>query len=85
MCRAEGIGGIVWRQDGSELFYLAFPPTQGVMSVDLANLQTRQPPAPRRLFDLQFGVGAPAQLSAVSSPDGQRFLFAVNLPSRAKP
>ena len=38
---------------------------------------------PRRLFELPTQVGAPAQLSSVSSPDGQRFVFAVAMPRRA--
>ena len=30
-----GIGGIVWRKDGKELFYLSQPPRQTVMAVDV--------------------------------------------------
>jgi hypothetical protein len=77
-----GIGGIVWRKDGRELFYLAFP-AQGVMAVDVATAPTFAAKTRQRLFDLTNGVGAPAQLSTVISPDGERFVFAVNLPARA--
>jgi hypothetical protein len=40
---------------------------------------------PRLLFKLQTPVFAPAQLSNVSSPDGQRFIFAVNVTPRRPP
>jgi mono/diheme cytochrome c family protein len=76
-----GIGGIVWRKDSRELFYLAFP-KQGVMAADVAATPAFETRAPQRLFELTNGVGAPAQLSTVISPDGQRFIFAVNLPAR---
>jgi WD40 repeat protein len=76
-----GIGGIVWRKDSRELFYLAFP-TQGMMAVDVSTAPAFEVKAQQRLFDLTNGVGAPAQLSTVMSPDGQRFVFAVNVPSR---
>jgi hypothetical protein len=75
------IGGIVWRSDGKELFYLSMPP-QSLMAVDVAAGPTLQAGAPRQLFKLSTPVGAPAQLSAVASRDGQRFVFAVDLPPR---
>src|SRR4029453_15156775 len=75
------IGGIVWRKDGRELFYLAFP-SQGVVAVGVSTAPPFQPAAPGRLFHLHFGLTAPAQLSAVSSPNGQRFVFAVNVHPR---
>jgi hypothetical protein len=34
------------------------------------------------LFEIPSPIVAPAQLSTVSSADGQRFVFAVNVPSR---
>jgi mono/diheme cytochrome c family protein len=77
-----GIGGIVWRKDGHELFYLSQPPGQAVMAVEVTTAPAFQARVPQRLFALPTPVGAPAQLSAVSSPDGQRFVFAVNVPSR---
>ena len=78
-----GIGGIVWRKDGSELFYLSQPPRQTVMAVEVTATPTFEARAPRPLFEIPTPIGAPAQLSTVSSPDGQRFVFAVNLPSKA--
>jgi mono/diheme cytochrome c family protein len=78
-----GIGGIVWRKDGQELFYLSQPPGQTMMSVKIAAGQGFQASAPERLFEIPGPIGAPAQLSNISSPDGQRFVFAVNV--QAKP
>jgi dipeptidyl aminopeptidase/acylaminoacyl peptidase len=75
-----GIGGIVWRKDGRELFFLSQPPRQTVMAVEVTPGGAIQTGAARRLFELPSPVGAPAQLSNVSSPDGQRFVFAVNVP-----
>jgi hypothetical protein len=71
----------VWRGDAKELFYLSMPP-QSLMAVDVASGPTLQAAAPRQLFKLSTPVGAPAQLSAVASRDGQRFVFAVDLPPR---
>jgi mono/diheme cytochrome c family protein len=75
-----GIGGIVWRKDGRELFFLSQPPRQTVMAVELTTGAAIQAGTPQRLFELPTPIGAPAQLSNVSSPDGQRFVFAVNVP-----
>jgi hypothetical protein len=77
-----GIGGIVWRKDGKELFYLSQPPNQTMMSVDLATSSGFESRPPQRLFEIPGPIGAPAQLSNVGSADGQRFVFAVTLPSK---
>jgi len=78
-----GIGGIVWRKDGRELFYLSQPPRQTVMAVEVTATPTFEARAPRPLFEIPTPIIAPAQLSTVSSPDGQRFVFAVPVPSKA--
>jgi Tol biopolymer transport system component len=78
-----GIGGITWRKDGRELFYLSQPPKQTVMAVEVSATPGFEARAPRPLFEIPTPIIAPAQLSNVSSPDGQRFVFAVNVPSRA--
>ena len=84
MSQDNAIGGIAWRQDGRELYFLSQPPpAQMMMAVDVTAEGTREASAPRALFQVPPGIGAPAQLSSVSSPDGQRFVFAVNLPQRA--
>jgi hypothetical protein len=72
--QANALGGIAWRRDGRELFFLSQPPGATLMAVDLAGAE---PSAPRTLFQLPPGVVAPAQLSTISSPDGDRFVFAV--------
>jgi len=77
-----GVGGIFWRRDGKELFYLSLPPGQTIMAVDVAGASPFQAGTPKPLFKLPNPVGAPAQLSSVSSPDGQRFVFAVNVTAR---
>jgi Tol biopolymer transport system component len=77
-----GLGGIVWRKDGEELFYLSQPPRQTVMAVDVTMTPAFAARPPRQLFELPGPAGAPAQLSTVSSPDGQRFVFAVNVTAK---
>jgi mono/diheme cytochrome c family protein len=77
-----GIGGIVWRKDGKELYYLSQPPRQTVMAVELTASPAFAARAPQPLFEIPSPIVAPAQLSTVGSPDGQRFVFAVNVPSK---
>jgi mono/diheme cytochrome c family protein/WD40 repeat protein len=71
------VGGIFWRRDGKELFYLSQQGGQGVMSVDVEETAPFRVGAPKLLFKLPTGVLAPAQLSNLGTPDGQRFVFAV--------
>ena len=78
-----GIGGIVWRKDGRELYYLSQPPRQTVMAVDVTTSPAIVARPPQALFEIPTPIVAPAQLSTVSSPDGQRFVFAVNVPSKS--
>jgi WD40 repeat protein len=76
-----GVGGIVWRKDGRELFYL-----QGtaVMAVDLSGGATFESGTPSLLFRFQPGtLLGPAQVSSIVSADGQRFVFAVPAPARS--
>ncbi|HEY7498473.1 MAG TPA: hypothetical protein VH740_08165 [Vicinamibacterales bacterium] len=77
-----GIGGIVWRKDGQELFYLSQPPAQTMMVVKVTTSPAFQSSPPERLFEIPGPIGAPAQLSNIISPDGQRFVFAVSLPAK---
>jgi eukaryotic-like serine/threonine-protein kinase len=78
---ATAVGGILWRQDAKELFFFSAAP-QSLMAVDITDGPTFQSGPPRRLFQLPAPVGAPAQVSAVGTRDGQRFVFAVDLPPR---
>jgi hypothetical protein len=80
--QANAIGGIAWRGDGKQLFFLSQPPGPMMMVVDITG---SEPSAPRTLFQPPPGVGAPAQLSTISSPDGQRFVFAATVPQTAAP
>jgi Tol biopolymer transport system component len=65
-------GGIFWREDGTELYFLALPPQQAVMAVDVNGLEAG---TPRFLFKVPSPIMAPAQLSSVASRDGQTFVF----------
>jgi mono/diheme cytochrome c family protein len=76
------VGGIFWRRDGKELFYLSVQGGQGMMAVDIVGTAPFQTSSPKMLFKLPTPVLAPAQLSNVASPDGQRFIFAVNVTPR---
>lgn len=77
-----GIGGIFWRRDGKELFYLSQGP-QAIMAVEILSRSPLRVGAPRVLFKVPAPIAAPAQLSSIASPDGDRFVFVVNVPPRA--
>jgi hypothetical protein len=72
----QAIGGIFWRQDGKELFFLSSP-IQAVMAVDIVTSPEFQAGAPRSLFQVPGPAPGPAQLSNVSTRDGERFVFLV--------
>jgi Tol biopolymer transport system component len=73
------MGGISWRRDGGELYYLADDPATSeisVMAVEVKTAPTFQAAAPRVLFRLKGPLpGNPGQWKI--SADGQRFVFAV--------
>ena len=74
-------GMIFWRQDGKELYYLT--PDREVMAVEVTTTPTFQAGTPRLLFKLPGPlVGNPQQWRNVSR-DGQRFVFAINVPVSA--
>lgn len=75
-----GVGGIFWRRDGKELFYLS-QPNQALMAVDVESETPLRVGAPRVVFKIPNPIGAPAQLSSISTPDGQRFVFAMTVPA----
>ena len=75
------LGMISWRQDGQELYYLN--PDWEVMVVDVATTPTFQARTPRLLFKLPGPLpGNPGRWKNVS-PDGQRFVFLINVPVSA--
>jgi Tol biopolymer transport system component len=74
-------GMIFWRHDGKELFYLT--PDWEVMAVEVTTTPTFEAGEPRLLFKLPGRlVGDPQQWKNVSH-DGQRFVFALDIPARA--
>ena len=64
------------------MFFLNSP-EQAVMSVDITTSPAFEAGTPRRLFKLPTPTLGPAQLSSISSRDGQRFVFLVALPPAA--
>jgi hypothetical protein len=82
----NAIGGLFWRRDGRELAFMSQPPKPLVMAADVTSLSSGiESGTPRVLFALPPGVGGPAQLSSVATPDGERFVFAVSAPRPASP
>ncbi len=80
----NAIGGIFWRGDGRELVFMSQPPKPLVMAAEVTTTASGvESGTPRVLFALPPGVGGPAQLSSVGTPDGERFVFALSLPPRA--
>jgi len=70
---------IFWRQDGKEMYYLT--PDWEVMAVEVTTIPTFQAGRPRLLFKMPGPLtGNPRQWKNVSR-DGQRFVFAVNVPA----
>ena len=70
-----------WRQDGRELLYLT--PDWEVMAVDVTTTPTFQAGKPRLLFTLPGPlIGSARQWKNVSR-DGQRFVFAIDVPESA--
>jgi Tol biopolymer transport system component len=80
----NAIGGIVWRRDGRELVFMSQPPKPLIMAAEVTSGTSGvESGTPRVLFALPPGVGGPAQLSSVATPDGDRFVFALSLPRPA--
>jgi Tol biopolymer transport system component len=80
----NAIGGVFWRRDGRELMFMSQPPKPLVMAADVTPTASGiESGTPRVLFALPPGVGGPAQLSSVATPDGDRFVFALTPPRPA--
>ncbi len=74
----EVLGAVSWREDGKELYYLTAD--WEVMAVDVSTTPVFQAGTPRLLFSLPGPLpGNPKQWKSVS-PDGQRFVFVLNVP-----
>jgi Tol biopolymer transport system component len=76
--KAGALGMIFWRQDGKELYYLT--PDWEVMAVDVATTPTFQAGTPKVLFKLPGPLPGNPQHWRNVSPDGQRFVFTINVP-----
>lgn len=77
--KAGALGMIFWRQDGKQMYFLT--PEWEVMAVDVTTTPAFQVGRPRLLFKLPGPlVGDPQQWRNVSR-DGQRFVFAINVPA----
>jgi sugar lactone lactonase YvrE len=66
-----GAGGIAWRQDGKEMYFLTRD--REVMAVDVTSAPKFQAGMPRLLFKLSDPLVAAGDVS----PDGQRFIVAM--------
>ncbi len=82
----NAIGGLFWRRDGGELVFMSQPPKPLIMAADVSVTAAGiESGTPRVLFALPPGVGGPAQLSSVATPDGERFVFAISAPRPSAP
>jgi hypothetical protein len=82
----NAIGGLFWRRDGRELVFMSQPPKPLIMAADVSVTASGiESGTPHVLFALPPGVGGPAQLSSVATPDGERFVFALSAPRPAAP
>jgi hypothetical protein len=82
----NAIGGLFWRRDGRELVFMSQPPKPLIMAADVTTTASGiESGTPRVLFAVPPGVGGPAQLSSVATPDGDRFVFAVSAPRPPAP
>jgi Tol biopolymer transport system component len=72
------LGMVSWREDGRELYYLS--KDWEVMAVDVSTETGLEIGQPRKLFELPGPLpGGPRQWKS-ASPDGQRFVFVLNVP-----
>ena len=81
---ADAAGMIGWRQDGREMYFLQPDPVNTdvhVMAVDIATTPAFKAGTPRLLFKLQGPVPGNSLQWESASSDGQRFVFAINVPS----
>jgi Tol biopolymer transport system component len=82
---APALGGISWRGDGKELYYmgLAGLAPNGVLAVSVSLGLELQAGIPRQLFR-PTGVNSPAQLSSITTRDGERWVFLPPPPAPAR-
>ena len=66
-----GAGGMTWRQDGKEIYFVTRD--REVMAVDVTLAPKVQAGTPRRLFQISDPLAGAGDVS----PDGQRFIVAM--------
>jgi Tol biopolymer transport system component len=84
---ADASGMIGFRQDGREMYFLQPDPKNTdihVMAVDVTSAPTFKVGTPRLLFKVPGPVGGNSLQWESASSDGQRFVFAVSVPSPAR-
>jgi Tol biopolymer transport system component len=80
----DASGMIGWRQDGKELYFLQPDPRNTdvhVMAVEVAATPTFTAGTPKLLFKVPGPMGGNSLQWKSASSDGQRFVFAVSVPS----
>ena len=79
----DTVGNVVWRGDGKEMYFLQPDPQNTdvhIMSVDVSTTPAFTAGTPRPLFKLKGPLtGNSVQWKSVSA-DGQRFVFAIDVP-----
>jgi hypothetical protein len=73
---ARALGGIVWRHDSRELYFLSLE-APSIMAVDITTAPALSAGTPRRLFELPGPFPASAQVSSIGTIDGERWVFPV--------
>ena len=84
---ADVAGMVGWRQDGREMYFLQPDPKNTnvhVMAVDVTTNPALKVGTPKLLFTLTGPVPGNSLQWKSASSDGQRFVFAVNVPSPAR-
>jgi Tol biopolymer transport system component len=83
----DAIGMIGWRQDGREMYFLQPDPQNTdvhVMAADVTATPTFKVGTPRLLFRVPGPMPGNSLQWESASSDGQRFVFAVNVPAPAR-
>jgi Tol biopolymer transport system component len=84
---ADVSGMIGWKGDGTEMYFLRPDPQNSdvhVMAVDVTMSPTFKTGTPRLLFKLPGPMSGNSLQWRSASSDGQRFVFAVNVPAPAR-
>jgi hypothetical protein len=80
----DAVGMIGWRGDGREMYFLEQDPQNSdvhVMAAEVATTPAFQAGAPKLLFKLAGPLPGNSLQWKSASRDGQRFVFAVNVPT----